>query len=42
MTWKLNNTLLSNAQVKEITGEIRKHLEMNDKKHNISKSAVCN
>ena len=42
MTWKLNNTLSSNAQVKEITGEIRKHLEMNDKKHNISKSVVCN
>ena len=42
MTWKLNNTLSSNAQVKEIKGEIRKHLEMNDKKHNISKSAVCN
>ena len=36
MTWKLNNTLLSNAQVKEITGEIRKHLETNENEHNIT------
>jgi len=28
---KLNNTLLSNPWVKEITREIRKHFEVNEK-----------
>lgn len=32
--WKLNNTLLNIQQVKEqITGEIRKYLEMNENKN---------
>lgn len=33
--WKWNNTLLNNAWVKEITGEIRKKLEIKDNKNTI-------